>query len=68
MDVHKRVDAGWKRESAPRRMRSQLKREWLVIYDAESGKVQLPSNLPEEIKAQWETEYSSKPELFETER
>ena len=49
-------------------MRSQLKREWLVIYDAESGKVQLPSNLPEDIKSKWVTEYTSKSELFEVDR
>jgi len=39
-----------------------------VIYDAESGKVQLPSNLPQDLRAQWVKEYAAKEELFAVER
>lgn len=45
-------------------MRSQLKREWLLIYDAESGKVTLPATLPDDLREQWEKVYTSQPELF----
>ena len=48
-----------------RRIRSQLKREWVVIYDAEAGKVTLPATLPEELAAQWQEAYTSQGHLFQ---
>eukprot|EP01138_Halocafeteria_seosinensis_P015330 gb/GECG01015646.1/.p1 GENE.gb/GECG01015646.1/~~gb/GECG01015646.1/.p1 ORF type:complete len:165 (+),score=15.32 gb/GECG01015646.1/:1-495(+) len=54
----------WLREPKISRIRSQLKREWVLLYDAETNEFHR-SAIPKEYAQEWEEQYFQHNELFE---